>query len=50
MDEGEAVGATELSTQVLFFFHFPPFIKTLGTMFDLSMGEELYRFHLSLSR
>lgn len=43
MDEGEVVVVTELSTQVLF-FPFPPFIKTVGIMFGLSAGEELYRF------
>jgi len=35
------------SIQVLSFLY-PPFIKTLRTMFGLSVGEGLYPFHLSL--
>ena len=35
------------SIQVLSFLY-PPFIKTLRTMFGLSVGEGFYRFHLSL--
>lgn len=47
MDEHEAEVVIEHSIQVLSSFF--TFYRNIGTMFGLSVGEELYHFYLQLS-